>query len=225
MVQWKPFTKQTIYRCLVEAGIDHSLHFARHAHCDLDRIPDWLGYFWFAARHKWSWIRIKFNAPIWTRGWRLQVKWRLRFFTQVLTHTNDVSVHFWQIWSLLKYIYWTNSNVAQIGVKRRLINADHNHLFNELMHALQFLLISAKPVDHVLWQWLRIIVLYKIPSIHILSNKYICTILDRPQTQKTMTWLSCFGGGRRTVTVEIYFPDASKLTIEYSVSVLILINV
>ena len=35
-----------------------------------------------------------------------------------------------------------------------------------------------------------------------------------------MTWLSCFGGGRRTVVVEILFPDASKLTVDYSVSTL-----
>lgn len=39
-----------------------------------------------------------------------------------------------------------------------------------------------------------------------------------------MTWLSCFGGGRRTVTVEILFPDSSKLTVDYSVSLTILIG-
>ena len=39
-----------------------------------------------------------------------------------------------------------------------------------------------------------------------------------------MTWLSCFGGGRRTVTVEILFPDSSKLTVDYSVSFRILIG-
>ena len=39
-----------------------------------------------------------------------------------------------------------------------------------------------------------------------------------------MTWLSCFGGGRRTVTVEILFPDSSKLTVDYSVSLRILIG-
>ena len=33
-----------------------------------------------------------------------------------------------------------------------------------------------------------------------------------------MTFLSCFGGGRRTVAVEIFFPDSSKLIVDYSVS-------